>query len=101
MARAAENSRLYPTLVTAGIAAMLAIWGMFALAGAGLIARLPALKPMLILITTVYLLRGPLIVVLLTPARSKSTRFLVWSSVACLVYGVVHLIGLVQVWSRL
>jgi len=33
--------------------------------------------------------------------RRRLTAFWVWSSAICLVYGVVHLVGVVQVWERL
>ena len=101
MGSAAANGRSYPALVTSGIAAVLALWSAYVLSGAGIIAPLPLLKLALIVITSVYLLRGLAILPLLTFARSKSTPFLLWSSLVCIVYGAVHLLGLSQVWSRL
>jgi hypothetical protein len=101
MASAAAKGRLYPAIVTAGIAAVLAVWSAYALSGAGAIQPLPMLKPALILITGVYLVRGLAIFPLLTFARSKSTPFLIWSSLVCIGYGVVHLFGLAQIWSYL
>jgi hypothetical protein len=50
-ARAAAQRRWYPTLVTLGIAAVLAAWSAYALAGAGLIGTLPLLKAALAGIT--------------------------------------------------
>ena len=47
-----------PTLIALGIAAVLAIWSAYALAGAGLIPRLPLMRTALVAITAVYLLRG-------------------------------------------
>ncbi|MGZ3237587.1 MAG: hypothetical protein ACXWIN_00990 [Burkholderiaceae bacterium] len=101
MASAAEKGRRYPTIVTAVIAAILATWSAYALSGAGVIQPLPMLKPILIAITCVYLLRGFAIVPLLIFARSKSTPFLIWSSVVCIGYGAAHLFGLAQRWSEL
>ena len=53
------------------------------------------------MITAVYLLRGLAIVPLRWLAPDQVTPFLVWSSLICLGYGLVHLIGLRQVWARL
>ncbi|UMR29266.1 hypothetical protein MJ904_19570 [Massilia sp. MB5] len=101
MATMAEQGKLYPALLTLGIAAVLAAWAAYALSGAGLLAPLPLLKAGLCVIAAVYLLRGLAIVPLLTVARSKSTPFLLWSSVICLGYGIVHAIGLRQIWHTL
>lgn len=101
MARAAEAGHLRPTLITTGIASILALWSLYALSGAGLIAPLPLLRSGLCLITGIYLLRGLAILPLLTVARSRSTPFLIWSSLVCLGFGLVHLLGLAQRWNSL
>ncbi|AZD75478.1 hypothetical protein [Pseudomonas chlororaphis] len=98
--RAAQAGRWFPAVVTAGIALVLAAWAAYALSAAGVIAPLPLLRPALIAITLVYLLRG-----LLGPGAlagtGRSRRFIFVSSTICLVYGLVHLFGLVQVWGSL
>lgn len=101
MARAADAGRAYPAVVTSFIAAVLVLWCVYAASGAGLLAPLPLLKLALAVITGIYLLRGLAVVPLFTVARSRSTPFLMWSSVICLGYGSIHLVGLVQVWNRL
>ena len=101
MARLAESGSWYPPAITLGIATVLAIWALFALSGAGVIRPLPFLKPALCAITAVYLLRGLVIVPLFLFAREHATLFWLWSSAICLVYGLIHLIGLTQVWQRL
>lgn len=101
MASAAAQGRLYPTLVTLGIATVLALWSAYALSGAGAIGPLPLPKLALCAITTIYLLRGLAIVPLFVFAPSQVTPFLVWSSLICCVYGAVHLLGLHQVWHHL
>lgn len=98
MARADAAGRRYPAVVTAMIALVLATWSAYALAGAGVIAPLPLLKPALVVITAVYLLRGFAVLPLLLFARPKATPFLVWSSLICIGFGAVHLAGLAQVW---
>ncbi|UTY59341.1 hypothetical protein [Massilia sp. erpn] len=101
LATMAEQGKLYPAVLTLGIAAVLSAWAAYALSGAGLLAPLPLLKAGLCLIAAVYLLRGLAIVPLLTVSRAKSTPFLVWSSLICLGYGIVHAIGLQQIWNTL
>ena len=99
MASAAAAGRWYPAIVTFGIATVLALWSAYALSGAGIIAPLPLLRWALITITGIYLARGLAVVPLLVFARSRVTPFLLWSSLVCIVYGAVHLLGLSQVWA--
>ena len=101
MARMADAGHWYPTVVTIAIALVLSTWSLYALSGAGIVSRLPFLRVALCLITGVYLLRGlagPLLVEL---GLGRSTTFWWWSSAICLIFGVVHLIGLKQVWASL
>jgi hypothetical protein len=100
-ARAAADGRWYPTVVTLGIAAVLFVWSAYALAGAGVVARLPLLKAALVGITAVYLVRGIAFAPLVLAKGGTITPFVVWSSLICLGYGVVHLVGLVQRWTAL
>ena len=101
MATRAASGHWSPLAITSGIAVVLAIWVLYALSGAGAIRRLPFVKPILFFITAVYLLRGLVIVPMLLFAPEQTTPFWYWSSAICFTYGVVHLVGLVQVWSRL
>ncbi|MFL6634941.1 MAG: hypothetical protein ACJ8HJ_21765 [Massilia sp.] len=100
-ARAAAEGRWYPTVVTLGIAAVLFIWSAYALAGAGVVTRLPLLKAALVGITAVYLVRGIAFAPLVLAKGGALTPFVVWSSLICFGYGVVHLVGLVQRWTAL
>ena len=100
-ASAAENGRWWPAIITLGIACMLGLWAAYALSGAGVIRPLPFLKLALVLITSVYLLRGLVLAPALLFARSSVTPFVFWSSAICIGYGAFHLLGLVQIWSRL
>ncbi|TZF89917.1 hypothetical protein [Cognatilysobacter lacus] len=100
MARLAEAHSPVPTMVTLGIAAVLAAWAAYAASGAGLLRSLPFTGPALVVITAVYVLRG----LALAPAAvvpAMRTPFNLWSSAICLAIGVVHAIGLWQVWKRL
>ena len=100
-AAAAANGRWWPAIITLGIACMLGLWAAYALSGAGVIRPLPLLKLALVLITSVYLLRGLVLVPAFLFARSSITPFVFWSSVVCIGYGAFHLLGLVGIWSRL
>lgn len=100
-ARAAEQGKLWPHFATLAIASVLFTWSVYALSGAGILQPLPWLPHALVIITAAYLLRGAVIFPLLVFARSKVTPFVTWNSMICLVYGIVHAIGLAQVWPRL
>jgi len=99
MAQMAIAGSWYPTVVTAAIASVLAMWSLYALSGAAVIRALPLLRPALCLITAIYLLRG--LAILPLALLGKTTPFWWWSSTICLLIGIVHLIGLSQVWARL
>ena len=100
MARLAEARSAVPTVVTLGISAVLALWAVYAAAGAGLLRPLPFTAAALLVITSIYVLRGLAIVpAALSPALR--TPFNLWSSAICLAIGLVHAIGLWQVWKRL
>jgi uncharacterized membrane-anchored protein len=88
-------------LLHLGIAAVLAAWSAYALAGAGLIGTLPLLKAALAGITAVYLVRGIVYAPLVLAKGGRITPFVVWSSLICFAYGLVHLLGLVQRWPAL
>jgi hypothetical protein len=99
MAQMAIAGSWYPTIVTAAIASVLATWSLYALSGAAVIPALPLLRPVLCIITGIYLLRG--LVVLPLAALGRSTPFWWWSSLICLLIGAVHLVGLFRAWARL
>jgi hypothetical protein len=101
MAQLASSGSWYPVVVTSFIAAMLFAWSLYALSGAGVIAKLPLLRLALCAITGIYLLRGVAVLPLVFLSLGRSTAFWWWSSAICLVIGLTHLIGLRQVWERL
>lgn len=99
MAQMAIAGSWYPAVVTAAIACVLAAWSLYALSGAAVIPALPLLRPALCVITAIYLLRG--LAILPLAAVGKGTPFWWWSSAICLGIGLIHLIGLGQVWANL
>jgi uncharacterized protein YhhL (DUF1145 family) len=100
LAKAAEDGKWYPALVTLGIATVLGLWAAYALSGAGVLQPLPFLKIGLCIITGIYLVRGLAIIPFMILAREKATPFIFWSSIICMLYGVTHLLGLAQVWLK-
>lgn len=97
---AARSGSGYPAAVTGVICVMLLAWAAYALSGAGLIGPLPLLRPVLVAISSLFLLRallGPFVLV----GNGRSARFVWVSSAICLLYGLVYLVGLVQRWDAL
>jgi hypothetical protein len=101
MAQMAEAGNIYPTIVTLVIVTLLAIWSLYALAGAGLILRLPLLRLGLCVIAAIYLLRGIAFVPLMPMFPGNSITFWVVSSTTCFVFGLMYVIGVIQSWSYL
>lgn len=101
MATMAEQGSMTPTLLTLGIAAMLAIWAAYAFSGAGLLPRLPLLRTGLVVISAIYLLRGLVLVPALALNFGGVTPFVLWSSLIVLVYGLAYAIGTWLAWSSL
>ena len=97
----AEAGSWIPGMVTAGIALVLFAWAGYAYAAAGLLPMPPLPKLALPGITAIYMLRGLAILPLLTFARQHATPFLLYSSMICLGYGLVHAVGTYQVWPNL
>ena len=102
MAQLASRGSLYPAVITLLIAAVLGVWSAYALSGAGMLPALPLLKLVLVLITLVYTVRGLAGFVLASVAPGgNSPAFWWWSSTICLVFGIVHAIGLYRAWPGL
>lgn len=101
MAQMAERGSIQPTLITLGITVVLALWSLYAFSAAGVISRLPFIRVALIVITTIYLVRGIAGFFLIGNPMGRTPEFWLWSSTICLVFGLVHLIGLKQIWANL
>lgn len=101
MVRMAEQGRTYPAAITLAIACILMIFSAYALSGAAIIGRLPLLREILCAVTAIYLLRAMGFMLLMNLIPGNSLKFWLASSGICLVYGVVHLIGLRQAWNHL
>lgn len=101
MARMAEAGSIRPTIITLGIAAILAIWAAYAFAGAGRIRRLPLIRTALVAITAIYMLRALALLPLLILRPELTTPFDISSSLIVLVFGVTHAVGTYRAWPAL
>lgn len=102
MAQWADDGNAKHVFITLPIVVVLAVWSVYALSAAGLISRLPLTKWALITITTIYLLRGLYgFYFAHKPNGENSAKFWFYSSLICLGFGAVHLIGLIQVWQNI
>ncbi len=103
LAGLSEQGSVYPALVTACIALVLAVWGLYALSGAGLIVRLPWTGPVLFLIAAVLILRGiagiPFVFLSESPWAGDlraDMMFMVLSSVVSFVMGLCYATGYIH-----
>ncbi|TDW61210.1 hypothetical protein LY04_00742 [Oceanimonas baumannii] len=109
MAKMAEQNSWYPALLTLMISSLLAAAAMYAFSGAGLIARLPWQRPVLCVITGVYLFRAVYGVLFLLiaghfPLLQQVTErpvFMLVSSLICLAVGLSYFLGVRSHWHRL
>jgi len=101
MATLAEQGSKRPTVITSFIVLVLTIWSIYGFSGAGLMGALPLLKLGLVVITTIYLLRGVIGFLLTMKPMGRSINFWIWSSIICSAIGAIHLIGLIQVWNSI
>jgi putative oxidoreductase len=93
MARLAARGSAFPAVVTGTIAAILGVWTLYALSGAGIIRRLPLLRLVLFLIAAIYLARGilgvPVVLFVDDPytrqLRERMTFMVVTSAISALL----------------
>ncbi len=104
MARLAESGAATPAIMTAAIASILATWALYAWSGAGLVGRLPLLRLGLVLIATIYLVRGllgiPAVMLVDRPYLNELAArmpFMVVSSLVCVAAGALYAVGAAQV----
>jgi len=91
----------YPKVMVSVIAAILSVWSLYALSGAGIIGKLPLVRLVLIGITGIFLIRGIAFVLLQPYFQGNSMTFWLVSSAICVAIGAVHALGLRQAWSNL
>jgi len=105
MARLAARGSLYPAVVTAAIAAVLAVWTLYALSGAGAVRPLPFPGPALAVIAAVFLARGVLgipMVLFTHGAYANELKgrmtFMFVTSALCIALGLCYAAGAARVW---
>lgn len=101
MATMAEAGSPIPPLLTAGIVIVFVVFGGYALSGAGIIKKLVFLKPILVALTAIYLLRGLgffIEVAGIIYGYEVPLRHAVFSLVS-LTSGFTHFMGLRKGWS--
>ena len=100
-ARLAEAGSWTPALVTLGIAAVLSAFCAYALAGAGVIRKLPYTRLALCGIAAVYCFRGLAFPSLIFFFPDNSSLFWMVSSSISFGIGMLHVLGLKQLWWKL
>ncbi|MEK6541001.1 MAG: hypothetical protein AABZ45_02655 [Pseudomonadota bacterium] len=101
IARAAERGAWMPTIVTLGIAAVLAAWAAFAFSAAGVILRLPLTRTALVAISGVLLLRALAGLFGAFWRPDLSGNFMLISSLIVLILGLCFAIGTWQSWMTI
>ena len=104
MIEQSESGSPLPGLLTFGIAAVLASFGLYALAGAGVSISLPFIRAGVTVVAAIYLLRGfaffPQLVMLSGGSQKVATREPVFSA-ASLAIGIVYAAGIALGWRVL
>ncbi len=104
MVRQAEKGSLIPALLTLLVALVFAAFGAYAFSGSGLIQTLPLIRPSLIVIGSIYCLRGLLVILELRSyfkAPSESSPQLIAFSFTSLSIGIVYLMGIWVSWDSI
>jgi len=97
----AAEGHWYPNFIAFAVGALLSVWSLYALSGAGVIAQLPYARAALSVITFIYLLRAVAFPLLKPAFPGNSDTFWLASSAICLIIGLVHFFGLMQVWEHI
>jgi putative oxidoreductase len=103
MAQMDEAGSWRPAVITAVITLFFFLFGFYGLSGAKAIKKLPLLKPTLVLISVIFLLRGAAILgdaYMMVTDPTYPSRMMIFSLVA-LVPGLCYAIGTKKTWSSL
>lgn len=101
MAMADARGSWVPALLTLGIATILAIWAAYAFSGAGWLRHMPLLRTGLVVISTIYLVRGMALIPMHLLQPEFTNSFAIWSSLIVFIYGFVYAIGTWKAWPSL
>jgi heme/copper-type cytochrome/quinol oxidase subunit 3 len=102
LAQAAERGSLVPGVMTLVIAAILAVWALFAFGAAGIGWRPPFARTALTAIATVLLARAAMAFApAFWPPENQSTAFIITTSAICFVMGACFAVGTWRAWPQL
>ena len=101
MARAAERGALFPALLAVGIAMACLVWSAYAFAGAGVLRRLPLMRPVLVVISLGLLGRGLAIFSPNAWRPDLTYGFKLWSSLTVLALATCFALGTWRAWPNL
>ena len=93
-----EYGHWYPTVLTLCVIAILFIWSIFGLSGSGVLPPLLFYKPVLCMITAVFLTRGLCFYPPFHFVDGLSYTFWMWSSLVSLLIGITYLNGLMELF---
>lgn len=94
----AERGHWYPSALALGIGAAFSVCAAYALSAAGVLPPLPMRRTVLGLFTGVLFFRALAFPLLRSVFPWNSTAFWLVTSSICLLMGMLHLVGLKQVW---
>lgn len=104
MAQMASSGSLLPALITLFIAVIFAVWGLYAFSGAEVIRRLPLLQIGLVVIASIYTLRGigiiPQVAWMINSPKSVPPQDIIFSLVSLLA-GILYFAGTISNWKIL
>ena len=83
------------------VSTLMIIAGLYALSGAGMIIKMPLLKPALVTISILFILRGALIFHLMCWKPEVIDAFRVISSGIFLICGIAYALGTYLRWDRI
>jgi len=104
MAVMSEKGSMLPAVVTLIIALVFILWGLYAFSGVGLIRRLPKLRLGLVIIGSIYTLRGVLIFFQIFEITVLNESLVINDlvfSIVSLFIGIVYLAGMRIGWQML
>jgi hypothetical protein len=102
MAQLSASGNVVPSVITASISVVLALWSVYALSGAGVVPKLPFVRLVLCCITGIYLLRGIAgFAISVSAPGFRGIAFWLWSSAICLGIGALYFVGTQRAWPYL
>lgn len=89
-----EQGSSFTVLVRVGLAAMFAVWGLYAISGGGLLSPFPWAKTVLLGIGIIYVLRGLMLPtdIIKSIGSAAPLRFIILSA-GSLIIGLLHIYG--------